>query len=373
MRDAIVKAKRIVIKVGSSTLTHENGRLNIHRIEGIVKNLADLANMGKEVIFVSSGAVAAGLAPLGFKVKPSDLSLKQAAASVGQGVLLHMYEKIFREYGQVVGQILLTREDTVKKNHYVNVRRTLFALLNLGVIPIINENDVVAIDEFKIGDNDTLSANVASLIEADLLILLSDIDGLYTDNPQTNPKATLISTVDEITPQLYDIAGGAGSSRGTGGMYTKIVAANIAVNSGVSMVITNGESPDNIRKVALGEDIGTYFVAKESRPHIRKRWLAFGTRLQGAIYVDSGCAEAILKKGSSLLPVGIVSVSGQFKDGDTVSIFYKDKEIGRGLVHYSSEEIEEIKGLKTEKLAEALCVKTTYDEVIHRDNMIILS
>ena len=235
-RELLTKAKRIVVKVGTSTLTYDTGRLNLRRIEAIVKQLADLANQGKEIILVSSGAVGAGLAPLGFKEKPKDLVMKQAAASVGQGVLLHMYEKLFREYGHTVGQILLTREDSTNRSRYINLRNTLYALISLGVIPILNENDVVSIDEFKIGDNDTLSAIIASTVEADLLIILSDIEGLYTANPQANPDAELISEVEAITPHIYEISGGAGTARGTGGMYTKIEAANIAVNSGVHMV-----------------------------------------------------------------------------------------------------------------------------------------
>ena len=195
-RDVLAKAKRIVVKVGTSTLTYDTGRLNLRRIESIVKQLADLANQGKEIILVSSGAVGAGLAPLGVKEKPKDLVMKQAAASVGQGVLLHMYEKLFREYGHTVGQILLTREDSMNRSRYINLRNTLYALISLGVIPIINENDVVSIDEVKIGDNDTLSAVIASTVEADLLIILSDIEGLYTANPQTNPDAELIHEVD---------------------------------------------------------------------------------------------------------------------------------------------------------------------------------
>ena len=201
----MAKAKRIVVKVGTSTLTYDTGRLNLRRIESIVKQLADLANQGKEIILVSSGAVGAGLAPLGVKEKPKDLVMKQAAASVGQGVLLHMYEKLFREYGHTVGQILLTREDSMNRSRYINLRNTLYALISLGVIPIINENDVVSIDEVKIGDNDTLSAVIASTVEADLLIILSDIEGLYTANPQTNPDAELIHEVDVITPHIYEM------------------------------------------------------------------------------------------------------------------------------------------------------------------------
>ncbi len=372
MREALRQAKRIVVKVGTSTLTHDSGRLNLHRMENIVKQLADLANEGREIILVSSGAVGAGLPPLGLKEKPTDISVKQAAAAVGQGILLHMYEKMFSEYGHIVGQILLTREDSAKHSHYVNLRNTLLSLLNLGVIPIINENDVVSIEEFKIGDNDTLSANVASIVEADLLIILSDIEGLYTDNPQSNPDATLIDEVEAITPYIYEISGGAGTERGTGGMRTKIHAANIAVNSGVHMVIASGERDDSLRVIAAGEHRGTHFWPRDARPHMKKRWLAFGTRLKGSVIVDAGCKEAIIGQGSSLLAVGIVDVEGEFYEGETISIIYNGEEIARGMSNYSSEDIIRIKGHKSSEFASILRYWSVYEEVIHRDNLVIL-
>lgn len=371
-RELLTKAKRIVVKVGTSTLTYDTGRLNLRRIEAIVKQLADLANQGKEVILVSSGAVGAGLAPLGFKERPKDLIMKQAAASVGQGVLLHMYEKLFREYGHTVGQILLTRDDSTNRARYINLRNTLYALISLGVIPIINENDVVSIDEFKIGDNDTLSAIIASTVEADLLIILSDIEGLYTANPQTNPDAELIDEVEVITPHIYEIAGGAGTSRGTGGMYTKIQAANIAVNSGVHMVVASGEHNDTIEVIAAGGVRGTHFVARDSKPHMKKRWVAFGKRLKGSVTVDQGCANALLKKGSSLLPVGITAVSGEFLEGETISIMFNGEEIARGMVNFSSHDIEQIKGINSHDITTRLGYENAHTEVIHRDNLVVL-
>ena len=377
MRAEIQQAKRIVIKVGSSTLCYENGHLNLERIEKIVRQISDLANQGKEMILVSSGAVGAGLAPLGFKERPRDIVLRQASAAVGQGVLLHMYERMFREYGHTVGQILLTRADSTSRHSYLNLRNTLNALLRLGVIPIINENDVVAIEEFKIGDNDTLSAIVAGIIEADLLLILSDIDGLYTSNPSTNPEATLIDEVLQITDETYAIAGGAGSSIGTGGMYTKIKAAHIATNSGVHMVIASGEKDDSIRLVAKGEVVGTHFKSLENAHNQKKHWVAFGKRLQGEIHVDDGCAKAILDKGSSILPAGVISVVGEFEPGETCSILHGNKEIARGMVNYSSHDIDLIKGHKTAEIAnllgiDAASINATYDEVIHRDNLVIL-
>lgn len=372
LRQRIKEAKRIVVKVGTSTLTYENGRLNLNRIELLVKQIADLMNQGKEMIFVSSGATAAGLVPLGFKERPKDITTRQACASVGQGILLHMYEKIFREYGHTVGQILLTKEDSSNRSRYLNLRNTLFALLKLGVVPIINENDVVAIDEYKIGDNDTLSATVASIIEADLLIILSDIEGLYTANPQSDPNAELIHTVDVITPHIYEISGGAGSNRGTGGMYTKIQAAHIAVNSGVDMVISSGEHPDSIRAVLDGQLRGTLFVGHEGKPHMKKRWMAFGSRLKGSVTVDAGCAKAVVDKGSSLLAVGIKSVEGEFSEGETISINYEGQEIARGIVNFSSKDLDTIKGHNSGDIADILNIPVAHDEVIHRDNLVVL-
>lgn len=372
MRSMIQNAKRIVVKVGSSTLCYDNGHLNLERIEKLVRQLSDLANQGKEIILVSSGATGAGLAPLGFKEKPRDLVLKQAAASVGQGLLIHMYERMFREYGRTVGQILLTKEDSTSRHSYLNLRNTLHALLQLNVIPIINENDVVAIEEYKIGDNDTLSATVAGIVDADLLVILSDIEGLYTANPATDPNATLIETVSEITEETFAIAGGAGSNMGTGGMYTKIKAAHMATNSGIPMIITSGEVEDSVRRVCKGETLGTLFEAQASGVSGKLHWLAFGKRLKGAIYIDEGCAQAVLYQGASILPAGIVDCEGQFEPGDTISIYYKDKELGRGLIHYSTHDINIIKGHNTKDIARLLGINTTYDEAVHRNNLVLL-
>ena len=289
MRPELTKKKRIVVKVGSSTLTHESGKLNYHRIERLVMEIADLANQGKQMVLVSSGAVSAGLGPLGLAKRPQTIREKQAVAAVGQGVLLHTYEKMFREYGQTVGQVLLTRMDAQNRKNFMNSRNTLLTMLDMGIIPIINENDVVAIDEFKIGDNDTLSAMVSSIIDADLLVLLSDIDGLYTANPQTHPEAVLIPNVKEIDKHFYEIAEGAGTSIGTGGMYTKIQAASLATSAGVDMIIASGSEDGILRRICQGEEIGTWFTAKDSNLHSKKRWLLSGSKSEGTIVVDEGC------------------------------------------------------------------------------------
>jgi glutamate 5-kinase len=251
--------KRIVIKVGTSTLTHASGLLNLARIESLVRQLADLHNQNYEVILVTSGAVGAGMGKLGLKEKPKTIPEKQAAAAVGQGILLHMYEKIFSEYGKTVAQILLTKDDFSNKNRSLNAKNTFLAILGLGVIPIINENDAVVVDEIKVGDNDTLSALVSSLIEADLLILLSDINGLYDSNPSTNPEAKLIPRVDSITREIERTASGAGSKLGTGGMATKISAAKIATASGTAMVIANGSNTGILQSIIDCNEVGTLF------------------------------------------------------------------------------------------------------------------
>lgn len=372
-RRALKDAKRVVIKVGSSTITYSNGKRNFSRIDHLAREIADLVNQDKEIILVSSGAVALGVDRLGLKEKPKTIPEKQAAAAVGQGVLMHTYEKIFAEYGQIVAQVLLTRADSVDRHRYANSRNTFLALLGHKVIPIVNENDVVAIDELKIGDNDNLSALVAGIVDADLLIVLSDIDGLYTANPQEDPTATLVSEVTDITQKIEDSAGGAGSQVGTGGMLTKIQAAKVATSSGIHMVIASGEEPEAIGKILSGEALGTLFVSKENRLQFRKRWLAFGARIAGQVVVDDGCVLAMKKTGGcSLLPAGIFGITGEFEAGNTVSVVDANgHELARGLTNYSSEELAVIKGAKTADIEKLLGHKN-YDEVIHRDDLVIL-
>lgn len=371
-RDNLAQAKRVVVKVGTSTLTHSTGKLNLWRIEKLVREIADLANQGKEIILVTSGAVGAGMELLKLKEKPKTIPEKQAAAAVGQGILMHTYEKFFGEYGQVVAQVLLTREDSVKRARYTNCRNTLLTLIKMGVIPIINENDVVSIDELKIGDNDTLSAMVASIVDADVLIILSDVEGVYTDNPQSNPDAKLIGEIADITPDMEALAGGPGTLRGTGGMYTKIQAGKIAVNSGISMVIASGLRDGVLRDVLTGNNVGTIFLSKENRLQVRKRWLAFGARTQGVITIDKGCEKAILSGGSSILATGITAVTGDFEHGNTISVVtIEGREIARGIANYNGDDARKIMGVHTNELAKILGSKP-YDEVIHRDNMVLL-
>ena len=376
-RSELKKAKRIIVKVGTSTLNYATGKLNIEKIEHLVRELSDLANQGHEIILVSSGAVGAGLERMKKAQRPKTIPEKQALAAIGQGVLMHLYEKLFAEYGQTVAQVLLTKENSRQYSQYINSRNALTALLDMGVIPIINENDAVAVDELKIGDNDTLSAIVATLVDADLLIILSDIDGLYTANPSKDKNAKLLSEIKHITPEIEQMAGGAGTAMGTGGMSTKIKAGKIAVNSGITMIIASGSEDNIIRRLIKGEDLGTIFPAKETHLKRRKSWLAFGKQICGDIIVDEGCEKAVLS-GSSLLAVGIREIAGDFSKGNTVRILsLSGREIARGSVNYNSAILAKLKGHQTSEFKSILFDNNlirieVYDEVIHRDNMVIM-
>jgi glutamate 5-kinase len=371
-RADIAAAKRIVVKIGSSSLTHETGRLDLGRIEKLARELSDLIASGKELVLVSSGAVAAGMGKLGLAERPRTIPEKQAVAAVGQGALIHIYAKIFAEYSQVVAQVLLTREDSVGRDRCLNSRNTLLTLIGMGVLPIINENDAVAVDELKIGDNDTLSAMVASLIDADLLIILSDIDGLYTANPASDPDAAMVRCVPEITEAVEASCGGSGSQRGTGGMHTKVQAAKIATSSGIPMVIANSGLESVLRRLLSGEELGTLFQARENAHHFKKRWLSFGAKVEGSISIDAGCESSVLSGGKSILPAGVVSTEGDFEHGAVVRVLSASgRELGRGMVNYSSKELVRIKGRKSEEIAAILGVKA-YDEAIHRDHLALL-
>ncbi|MDN5347288.1 MAG: glutamate 5-kinase [Clostridia bacterium] len=371
-RSNLKNVRRLVVKVGTSILTYATGRLNLERMERLVRELAGLANAGYQVILVTSGAVGAGMGRLGLKERPRTMPEKQAAAAVGQGLLMHMYEKFFSEYGRVVAQILLTKEDLADRRRYLNARHTLGALLRLGVVPVINENDTVAVDEIRVGDNDTLSALVAGLADAELLVLLTDIDGLYTADPQHDPEATLIPLVEEITPEIEALAGGRGSRWSVGGMQTKLQAARLATSFGIPMVITSGLEAGRLAAILAGKRVGTLFLPKEHRLHARKKWLAYCPPAPGLIKIDPGAERAILNEGKSLLPSGIIEVVGDFGQGAVVSVVtVEGKEIAKGMVNYPAEDIRRIQGRKTGEIVEILGYKD-YDEVIHRDNLVIL-
>ena len=372
-RARLKEAHRIVVKVGTSTITYPGGKMNLGRMEKLVRELADLRNQGREIILVSSGAIATGVNHLGLTEKPKGVPERQALAAVGQGVLMHIYETLFSEYGQTVGQVLLTKENSVRHNQYTNSRNALLALLAMGVVPVVNENDAVSVDELKIGDNDNLSAIVASLVDADLLVILSDVDGLYTANPQTDKTATRIPEVAEITPDIERLAGGAGSALATGGMHTKIEAAKIARSAGVTLVIAHGQQDGAVRAVVSGEDIGTLFPAKEAHLKARKSWLAFGRHIEGDLIVDAGCERAMREKGSSLLAAGLVGVEGDFAARSTVRVLNGEgQEIARGIVNYGAEDLRTIAGCRTAEIAAKL-PDAAHDEVIHRDNMVLMA
>ena len=368
----ITEAKRIVVKVGTSSLTYANGKLNLPQIDLLARQLTDLYNQGKEVVLVSSGAIATGMGRLGLEEKPKDIPQKQALAAVGQGVLLHIYEKMFAEYGQIVAQLLLTKADLDNHMRFFNFLYTLLALLKMGIIPIINENDTVSIDEIRIGDNDTLAATVGVLIEADLVILLSDIQGLYESDPRKNPEAKMLEVVEKIDSSIESLAGAAGSNLGTGGMVTKIMAAKIANNAGIPLVIAHGAEENVLAKIVKGENVGTLFLANDVKPHLRKCWITFGCKINGSLIVDDGAKNALISNGKSLLSSGVKAVEGNFSKGAVVSICDENRrEFARGMVNYSSKELDIIKGAKSREIYNLLGYKD-YDEVIHRDNLGLL-
>ncbi len=372
-RESLKTVKRIVVKVGTSTITYPNCTRNFTQIDRLARELSDLSNRGFEVILVTSGAIAVGVERLGLSEKPKTIPGKQAAAAVGQGILMNTYERAFADYGKIVGQVLLTKTEMLDRQRYTNSRNTLTELLRQGVIPIVNENDAVVLDELKIGDNDNMSSLVGGIVDADLIVILSDVAGLYTANPNTNPDAELIYEVPEITPETFKRAGGSDSSFGTGGMFTKIQAAQAATSSGINLVIASSEEKNAISRILDGEMLGTLFVSKENRLQFRKKWLAFAAHIEGSIVVDSGCLKALHKEGGcSILPAGIVDAKGAFEAGHTVSVLSETgEEVARGLSHYSFDEILKIKGCKTSEIENILGTKV-YDEVIHRDDLVIL-
>ena len=363
--------KKIVIKVGTSTLTKEDGSLNIEKINRIVKEISLLNNEGYEVVLVTSGAVGAGMGTLNMSERPKTLTEKQAVAAVGQVALTHLYKDLFLEYDKTIAQILLTKSDFSNRKRYLNARNVSLNLLKKGIVPIVNENDAVVSDEIKVGDNDTLSALVAGLIDADLLIILSDIEGLYDKNPQKNKDAKLIKLVGKIDEDIKKMAGMEGSKFGTGGMYTKIIAAEMATKIGTNLVIASGGEPGNIGKIINYEMIGTLFVRKDKKIKSKKYWLAYGTNKNGNIFIDNG-AEKALKNGNSLLPVGIKKVEGKFDKGTVVQILNSEGIIiAKGISNYSSEEINVIRGYKSDEIEEILGYKYD-DNVVHIDNLTIL-
>jgi len=362
--------QRIVVKVGTSTLTNENGHLDIEKIRKIVLELSNLQDKGYDVILVSSGAVGAGMGLLNINEKPKTLAEKQMLSAVGQVSLMQIYQTLFKEHNKIVGQLLLTKEEFSNRKRYLNMRNVCNAFLKRKIIPIINENDAIVSNalKIKVGDNDTMSALVSGLIDADLLIILSDIDGLYNKNPRKYEDANLIHIVGDINEDIKKMAGAEGSKFGTGGMVTKIIAAEMVTKIGTSLVIASGDEPKNITRIVEKENIGTLFVKKNKKISLRKYWLAYGPSKEGALTIDNG-AKSALKNGKSLLSVGIKSVEGTFDKGAIVEIEdLKGKVIATGISNYSSEEINLIKGEQSENIEEILGYK--YDDaIIHIDNV----
>ncbi|HLO87851.1 MAG TPA: glutamate 5-kinase [Nostocaceae cyanobacterium] len=367
--------KTIVIKIGTSSLTQpETGQLALSTIATLTETLCDLTRQGHRVILVSSGAVGVGCARLGLTERPKAIALKQAVAAVGQGRLMRIYDDLFTTLQQPIAQVLLTRADLVQRSRYLNAYNTFQELLGLGVIPIVNENDTVAVEELKFGDNDTLSALVASLVEADWLFILTDVDRLYSADPRSVPDARPISLVTSIK-ELADLqvqTGGQGTQWGTGGMFTKISAARIAIAAGVRTVITQGRYPGNIQKILNGEAIGTHFAPQPEPTSARKRWIAYGLVPAGKLYLDDGAITAISQSGKSLLAAGIKTIEGEFETQDAVQLCDKNgNEIARGLVNYNSEELQKIRGHRSNEIPEILGYVGA-DTVIHRDNLVLI-
>jgi glutamate 5-kinase len=366
VREQVTSARRIVVKVGSSSLTTATGGLDTERVADLV---ASLAGSPAEIVLVSSGAIAAGLAPLGLVRRPRDLATQQAAASVGQGLLMGAYTDAFARYGRVAGQVLLTVDDVTRRVHYRNAYRTLRRLLDLGAVPIVNENDTVATQEIRFGDNDRLAALVASLIEADLLVLLSDVDSLYTGHP-SDPASRAITDVrgeDDLAGVSIRRPGRSGV--GTGGMVTKVEAARIATTSGIPVVLT---SAPHAGAALRGEDVGTLFHRLRQRPAARLFWLAHATAPRGRLHLDSGAVQAVVGRRASLLPAGITAVDGRFSAGDPVDLVdVEGLPVARGLVNYDASELPDLLGRSTPELAASL--GPAYErEVVHRDDLVLL-
>ncbi len=363
--------QKIVVKVGTRLLTYQTGKLNLGITEKLVREIADLKNQGKDMVLVSSGAIGAGIGRLGLKKKPATVQERQALAAIGQGLLIQFYEKLFAEYGHIVAQVLLTREDMENRKRYINSRNALLHLLKYGTIPIINENDTVSTEEIEFGDNDKLSALVATIIDADLLIILTNIDGLCSGDPHIDPSAKCIPLVTEITPEIKKIAGNTDEMLAKGGMISKIEAAEMVMNSGIDMIIADGRQENILRRIIRGEDVGTFFCSGHGHLRSRKRWIAFTQKIKGVIYIDKGAAEAITEEGKSLLPIGIINIEGAFLRGETVIIStQRGEELARGLVNYSAEELRQIMGCKSTEVTGVLGYPGN-KEVIHRDNLVL--
>lgn len=372
-KDYISSAKKIVVKIGSAVLAggHDDG-LDEAVFLNLARGISEIKKSGKDIILVTSGAIAIGMKKMGFKQRPTSIPEKQAIAALGQGSLMSFYEKAFTPLGEKVAQVLLTHDDLGNRQRFLNARNTLSTLLGYNIIPIINENDTVAVDEIKFGDNDHLAALVTNLIEADLLVILTDIDGLFDKDPKKDKTAKLVPVVENVDHLAAVWRGEAASLFGTGGMASKVEAAKKAAHFGAPTIVANGRDADILKKIFSCADVGTLFLPMEDKLTSKKHWIAFSARPTGRIFVDEGAKDAILKKGKSLLPSGITKIDGVFETGEVIHCVDRHgKEFARGVANYSSIEIEKIKGIKTTEIEKTLGYKY-YDAVVHRDNLVIM-
>lgn len=373
MRDQLKHAKRIVFKIGTSTLVDSQGRLDGAVLHQLVAAWSQLHQEGKDIVLVSSGAVAMGWSDLGLHKRPDSIPEKQASAAVGQSKLMSIYDSFFQVSHIQVAQVLLTRDDLHDRKRYLNARNTLNTLLHHKLIPIVNENDTVAFDEIKFGENDTLAAMVAGLVDADLVCILSDVPGIFTSDPRKDPEAKHIPLIEEFTPEIDNVAGGVVSATGSGGMKTKVDAAKIAAQGGIPLLITAGKDVETMRRILAGGEGGSLFAVPGYALGHRKRWIAYASSLEGSVTVDDGAVKALLNRGKSLLPVGIVAVKGEFSRGSVVAIKTEDgREIARGIANYGNKEADRIKGRHSHEIATLLADDAKeYDEFIHRDNLVL--
>ncbi|ACE83955.1 glutamate 5-kinase [Cellvibrio japonicus Ueda107] len=369
-RDIIPQAKRWVVKIGSALLTDDGKGLDAVAIAGWVKQMAELRQRGIELVLVSSGAVAAGMRRLGWSSRPTEIHQLQAAAAVGQMSLVQTYEVEFQRYGLLTAQVLLDHDDLSSRQRYLNARSTLKTLVNLQVVPVINENDTVVTDEIRFGDNDTLGALVANLIDADLLVILTDQKGMYDSDPRSNPSAQLLNEIAAADPRLEQMAGG-GGVLGRGGMITKVRAARVAARSGADTIIVGGRIENALLRIAEGESLGTFLWAEQQPQAARKRWLSGQLQTRGTLVLDDGAVRVVREQGKSLLPVGVKEVRGDFTRGDMViCVDLQGREVARGLVNYHAEEAAKIIGKPSSQIEQILGYRDD-NELIHRDNLVL--
>ncbi|WP_317933082.1 glutamate 5-kinase [Halioxenophilus sp. WMMB6] len=370
LRSTLASKQRWVIKIGSALLTDNGRQLDSAAIAGWVGQMAAIAAQGKEVILVSSGAVAAGMSRLGWRQRPTRIHELQAAAAVGQMGLVQTYQELFQTFALHTAQVLLDHDDLSNRERYINARSTLNTLLELGVVPVVNENDTVVTDEIRFGDNDSLAALVANLVDADMLVILTDQDGMYTADPRKDPSAELISETKAGAPELEAMAGD-GGALGRGGMITKVRAARLAARSGTHTLVVGGRIEQVLSRLVAGDALGTLFVADQQPQQARKQWLAGQLQNRGSVTLDAGAVAVLQRQGKSLLAVGVKAVAGQFKRGDMVLCLDESgREVARGLINYSAREVAKIKGLPTESIEQVLGYKDE-DELIHRDNLVV--